>query len=155
LFDPRLDLLTDANITWPGLSGTHPETGCRYAGEMLRTSFDHLNQVRRDLWRYSEIGPTGEVLAQNTREMALRWTYRWGALSSAQAQWPRSRSGVQRFRLLCAGLRQGIDPDRASCVTFPNVTLWHTARAFSPRNRGGNEEVCGQRSRMPLFLWSF
>jgi len=77
LFDPRLDLLTDANIRWPGLSGTHPETGCRYAGEMLRTSFDQLNQIRRDLWCYSEIGPNGEVLAQNTREMALRWTYRW------------------------------------------------------------------------------
>jgi ubiquinone/menaquinone biosynthesis C-methylase UbiE len=77
LFDPRLDLLTDANITWPGLSGIHPETGCRYLGEMLRTSFDHLNQVRRDLWCYSEIGPNGELLAQNTREMALRWTYRW------------------------------------------------------------------------------
>jgi hypothetical protein len=45
LFDPHLDLLTDANITWPGLSGAHPETGCRYAGEMLRTSFDHLNQA--------------------------------------------------------------------------------------------------------------
>ena len=77
LFDPRLDLLTNANITWPGLSGTHPETGCRYLGEMLRTSFDHLNQVRRDLWCYSEIGPNGELLAQNRREMALRWTYRW------------------------------------------------------------------------------
>ena len=39
--------------------------------------FDHVNQVRRDLWRYTEIGPNGEVLAQDTREMALRWTYRW------------------------------------------------------------------------------
>jgi hypothetical protein len=44
---------------------------------VLRTSFDHLNQVRRDLWRYTEIAPNGEVLAQDTREMALRWTYRW------------------------------------------------------------------------------
>ena len=77
LFDPRLDLLIDASITLPGLSGTHPETGRRYLGEILQTNFDHLNQVRRDLWRYVEIGPTGEVLAQDTREMALRWTYRW------------------------------------------------------------------------------
>jgi ubiquinone/menaquinone biosynthesis C-methylase UbiE len=77
LFDPRLDLLIDANIPWPGLSGTHPETGCRYAGEMLRTRFDHLNQVRRDLWRYTELAPNGAVIAQDTREMALRWTYRW------------------------------------------------------------------------------
>ena len=77
LFDPRLDLLINANVRLPGLSGTHPETGRRYVGEILRTDLDHLNQVRRDLWRYVEIGPSGEVLAEDTREMALRWTYRW------------------------------------------------------------------------------
>jgi ubiquinone/menaquinone biosynthesis C-methylase UbiE len=77
LFDPRLDLLTNANVPWPGLSGTDPQTGCRFTGEVLQTSFDHLNQVRRDLWRYTEIAPNGEMLAQDTREMALRWTYRW------------------------------------------------------------------------------
>jgi ubiquinone/menaquinone biosynthesis C-methylase UbiE len=77
LFDPRLDWLIDTHISLPGLSGTHPETGRRYVGEILRTNFDHLNQVRRDLWRYAEIGPNGEVLAEDTREMALRWTYRW------------------------------------------------------------------------------
>ncbi len=77
LFDPRLDLLIGANTTPQGLSGTHPETGRRYMGEVLRTNFDHLNQVRRDFWRYTEIGPDGEVLAEDTREMALRWTYRW------------------------------------------------------------------------------
>lgn len=77
LFDPRLDLLTDANTTMPGLSGTHPETGRRYVGEVLRTTLDHLNQIRRDVWRYSEIGADGEVLAEDTREMSLRWTYRW------------------------------------------------------------------------------
>jgi ubiquinone/menaquinone biosynthesis C-methylase UbiE len=77
LFDPRLDFLCDANIPPPGLSGAHPETGRRYVGEVLRTNFDHLNQVRRDLWRYTEVDPNGEVLAEDTREMALRWTYRW------------------------------------------------------------------------------
>ena len=77
LFDPRLDWLIDAHIALPGLSGTHPETGRRYVGEILRTNFDHLNQVRLDLWRYAEIGPNGEALAEDTREMALRWTYRW------------------------------------------------------------------------------
>jgi len=34
LFDPRLDFLIDANTTLPRLSGTHPETGRRYAGEV-------------------------------------------------------------------------------------------------------------------------
>jgi ubiquinone/menaquinone biosynthesis C-methylase UbiE len=77
LFDPRLDLLIDANITPPGHSGAHPETGRRYMGEVLRTNFDHLNQIRRDVWRYAEIGPNGEVLAEDSREMALRWTFRW------------------------------------------------------------------------------
>jgi SAM-dependent methyltransferase len=77
LFDPRLDWLIDANTKLPGLSGTHPETGRRYVGEVVRTNLDHFNQVRRDLWRYAEIGPNGEVLAEDAREMALRWTYRW------------------------------------------------------------------------------
>ena len=77
LFDPRLDLLIDRDIPQPGLSGTHPDTGLRYTGEIQQTRFDYLNQVRRDLWRYTEIGPGGVVLVQDTREMALRWTYRW------------------------------------------------------------------------------
>ena len=77
LFDPRLDLLTDRDIRLPGLSGTHPETGRRDVARVLRTNFDHLNQLRRDLWRYAEIGPNGETLAEDTREMVLRWTYRW------------------------------------------------------------------------------
>ncbi|HEY6256847.1 MAG TPA: class I SAM-dependent methyltransferase [Xanthobacteraceae bacterium] len=77
LFDPRLDLLLDDKSTAPRLSGTHPATGRRYVGEVLRTRLDHLAQVRRDLWRYREIGAEGEVLAEDTREMALRWTYRW------------------------------------------------------------------------------
>jgi hypothetical protein len=51
--------------------------GRRHVGEVVRTDFDHLNQVRRDLWRYVEVGPDGAVLAEDTREMVLRWTYRW------------------------------------------------------------------------------
>jgi hypothetical protein len=77
LFDPRLDLLSEPKTTVTALSGIHPETRHRYVGEVLRTSFDHFDQVRHDLWRYTEIGPDGEVLGEDTREMALRWTYRW------------------------------------------------------------------------------
>jgi SAM-dependent methyltransferase len=77
LFDPRLDLLVDDKSVAPPLSGTHPVTGRRYLGELQRTRLDQLAQVRRDLWRYREIGAGGEVLAEDTREMALRWTYRW------------------------------------------------------------------------------
>jgi len=77
LFDPRLDLLIDDKSTMTRMSGTHPETGCRYVGEVLRTRFDHVDQIRRDVWRYTETGPNGEVVAEDTREMTLRWTYRW------------------------------------------------------------------------------
>jgi SAM-dependent methyltransferase len=77
LFDPRHDLLVDANAARATLSGIHPETGRRYVGEVVRTDLDHVNQVRRDLWRYTEIGRDGEVLAEDTREMTLRWTYRF------------------------------------------------------------------------------
>ena len=37
LFDPRLDLLIEPGVPVPGLSGTHPDTGLRYTGEVLRT----------------------------------------------------------------------------------------------------------------------
>jgi ubiquinone/menaquinone biosynthesis C-methylase UbiE len=76
LFDPRLDLLVDDKIRARRHSGTDPVTGRRYVGEMLHTSLDQLVQVRRDLWRYREMGADGEVLAEDVREMAFRWIYR-------------------------------------------------------------------------------
>jgi hypothetical protein len=60
LFDPRLDLPIDSKMVLPGPCGTDPETGRRYVGRVLQTSFDHLNQVRHDLWLYTEIGINGE-----------------------------------------------------------------------------------------------
>jgi hypothetical protein len=78
LFDPRLDLLIDENVVAsPRLSGIDPVTRHQYVGEVLRVRYDHLAQIRRDLWRYTEIGARGQVLAEDTREMNLRWTYRW------------------------------------------------------------------------------
>jgi SAM-dependent methyltransferase len=77
LFDPRLDLLINESIASPRLSGIDPVTQHQYAGEVLRARFDHLGQIRRDLWRYTETGTSGQVLAEDTREMSLRWTYRW------------------------------------------------------------------------------
>ena len=76
LFDPRLDLLTDEPPPIRN-AGTDPRTGYRYTGEIERTRCDHLAQIRRDLWRYREFGPDGAVRREDTREMALRWTYRW------------------------------------------------------------------------------
>lgn len=77
LFDPRLDLLIDENMSLPEISGTHEPTGRRYVGEIVRSRFDQLAQTRHDLWRYAEIGFDGQILREDTREMALRWTYRW------------------------------------------------------------------------------
>ena len=91
LFDPRLDLLIDSNSIRPVLSGTHPETGLRYTGEVLRTNFDHLNQVRHDLWQYTEMGPHGEVLAEHSRD-GPSLDLSLGAASSAETLRPRSLS---------------------------------------------------------------
>ena len=77
LFDPRLDFLIDEGAPIPKTSGTSDSTGRRYVGEIVETRFDHLAQIRRDLWRYAEIGSDGAVLREETREMVLRWTYRW------------------------------------------------------------------------------
>jgi SAM-dependent methyltransferase len=81
LFDPRLDLLSGAlapgAATLPAeISGADPATGHRFVGEILRTRFDHLAQIRRDVWRYRELNSARTVVADETREMALRWTYR-------------------------------------------------------------------------------
>jgi SAM-dependent methyltransferase len=76
LFDPRLDLLLDASPPPPEISAIDPLSGHRFVAEILRTRFDHLAQVRRDLWRYREMNSARKVLDEDTREMALRWTYR-------------------------------------------------------------------------------
>ena len=77
LFDPRLDLLVDEDLQVPGQSGIDETTGRRYVSEIIRTHFDHLAQTRHDLWRCTEIDAGGSVLREDTREMILRWTYRW------------------------------------------------------------------------------
>jgi ubiquinone/menaquinone biosynthesis C-methylase UbiE len=77
LFDPRFDLLADENPPAIRQSGIDPATQRRYAGEILHTGRDYLNQIRRDLWRYAETDLNGALLEEATREMALRWTYRW------------------------------------------------------------------------------
>ena len=76
LFDPRLDLLIDETPRQPVLRGTDPVTGHTFTGELLSARFDYLAQVRHDLWRYREYAPDGALLAEATRDMALRWTWR-------------------------------------------------------------------------------
>ena len=69
LFYPRLDLLIDANITWPQLSGTHTETGCRYEGEMLRTSSNHSTRFAAISGATPRLDPTARCL----RGILERW----------------------------------------------------------------------------------
>ena len=69
LFDPRLDLLIDASIRLPGLSGTHPETRRRYVGEILRTNLDHLTKFAVIFGDTPKSGPTARCL--------LRTLARW------------------------------------------------------------------------------
>jgi ubiquinone/menaquinone biosynthesis C-methylase UbiE len=76
LFDPRLDLLLDASPPPPEVSAVDPQTGHRFVTKIVRTRFDHLAQIRRDLWRYREMDSARKLLDEDTREMALRWTYR-------------------------------------------------------------------------------
>jgi SAM-dependent methyltransferase len=76
LFDPRLDLLIDTTATTPEISTRDPVTGHRFVAEVLHIRFDHLAQIRRDLWRYRELDAARTMLCDETREMALRWTYR-------------------------------------------------------------------------------
>ena len=76
LFDPRLDLLTGASTLPAEISGADPATGHRFVGEILRSWFEHLPQIRHDVWRYRELNATRTIVAEETREMALRWTYR-------------------------------------------------------------------------------
>ena len=77
VFDPRLDFLIDETTPPRTLSGTHPVTGHRFVGEIIKVRFDHFAQLRHDLWRYTESAPDGTLLREETREMVLRWTYRW------------------------------------------------------------------------------
>jgi SAM-dependent methyltransferase len=77
LYDPRLDVLIGDGGAGPVLAGTHPVTGRHYAADVLRCRFDHVAQVRHDLWRYTEHDRSGAVLDAATRELAVRWTYRW------------------------------------------------------------------------------
>ncbi len=77
LYDPRLDVLIGDGGAGPVLAGTHPVTGRYYEADVLSCRLDHVAQVRHDLWRYTEHDRNGGVIASATRELAVRWTYRW------------------------------------------------------------------------------
>jgi SAM-dependent methyltransferase len=78
LFDPDLRLLL------PGASGpidrqvgVDRDTGRAVEGLLEASELDHVNQVRRTLWRYRAFVADGTVAEEEALELSVRWTFRW------------------------------------------------------------------------------
>lgn len=76
LFDPRLDLCLPGRI--PGRTDTtiDPETGDTVRVEVLFRENDTLQQIGREVWRFSRIDASGTVLESQEEQLELRWAYR-------------------------------------------------------------------------------
>jgi len=78
LFDPDLRFLL------PGASppidlgqGTDRDTGRPVEVVVQTDSLDHVNQIRRELWRYRVLAADGTIAEEEILELAIRWTFRW------------------------------------------------------------------------------
>jgi len=78
LFDPDLRFLL------PGTTGpvdrqvgVDRDTGHRVEAVLETAQFDHVAQVRQDLWRYRAFANDGTIVEEENLELSLRWTYRW------------------------------------------------------------------------------
>ncbi|HWK44855.1 MAG TPA: class I SAM-dependent methyltransferase [Stellaceae bacterium] len=81
LFAPRLDLLLPdqplAAQPRERRSGIDPASGNRVNLMLERSSFDHVEQIRRDVWCYIVVDVAGAVIREEHRVLTLRWSYRW------------------------------------------------------------------------------
>jgi ubiquinone/menaquinone biosynthesis C-methylase UbiE len=78
LFDPVYHfLLPDAKGPVDRQAGVDRVTGCRVEGVLETARFDHVAQVRHDLWRYRLFGTDGTVAEEEALELSLRWIFRW------------------------------------------------------------------------------
>ena len=77
LFDPSLEYVVPG-ATYPPRSGelVHPKTGNRVAWEITGREPDPGQQLVVSDWAAREIGPSGEVLRDETERLTLRWTTR-------------------------------------------------------------------------------
>jgi SAM-dependent methyltransferase len=78
LFDPDLRfLLPGAGPPFDRADGTDRSTGRPVEAVLETDTLDHVNQVRRELWRYRAFAADGAIAEEETLELAVRWTYRW------------------------------------------------------------------------------
>ena len=77
LFDPSLEYVVPGAI-FPPRSGelVHPKTGNRVVWEIAGREPDPGHQLVISDWAAREIGPSGEVLRDETERLTLRWTTR-------------------------------------------------------------------------------
>jgi SAM-dependent methyltransferase len=78
LFDPDFRfLMPGATGPVERQSGVDRQTGRRLEGVLETGVFDHVAQVRHDLWRYRTFEADGTVAEEETLRLSLRWTFRW------------------------------------------------------------------------------
>ena len=77
LFDPSLEYVVPGAI-FPPRSGelVHPKSGNRVAWEIAGREPDPSQQLVISDWTAREIGPSGEVLRDETERLTLRWSTR-------------------------------------------------------------------------------
>ncbi len=77
LFDPSLEYVVPGAI-FPPRSGelVHPKTGNRVEWEIAGREPDPIRQLVISDWSAREIGPSGDVLRDETERLTLRWSTR-------------------------------------------------------------------------------
>jgi SAM-dependent methyltransferase len=78
LFDPDFRfLLPGASPPIDRVRGTDRNTGRPVEAVVETDALDHVNQVRRELWRYRAFAADGTVAEEEMLELAIRWIFRW------------------------------------------------------------------------------
>ena len=77
LFDPLLDLCVPGRKPGRTEARDDPVTGHAIRVDVLFRENDALAQTVREVWRFSEIASSGEILASEEEELVMRWTYRY------------------------------------------------------------------------------
>jgi SAM-dependent methyltransferase len=78
LFDPDLRFLLPGTSPPIDLGqGTDRDTGRPVEVVIPTVSLDHVNQIRREAWRYRVLAADGSIAEEEMLELAIRWTFRW------------------------------------------------------------------------------